>query len=163
MPPINKYECNKCGYSFPTGWGGHMYVLDENYERIVCMHPVEHFTVAQVLGDGASKELIKSKTGYNSYCVCLDCLDLFVLDLGDDEKAESWRYYYKMTIQRDERICPNCESRHVKTVLEMIGETCPKCKSACEIFSRVVGYLRPVNQWNKGKQEEFDKRKTLKI
>lgn len=30
----------------------------------------------------------------------------------------------------------------------------------CEIYSRVVGYYRPVNHWNKGKQEEFRNRKT---
>lgn len=29
----------------------------------------------------------------------------------------------------------------------------------CEIFSRVVGYIRPVNQWNEGKQEEFKQRR----
>ena len=28
----------------------------------------------------------------------------------------------------------------------------------CEIYSRVVGYLRPVNQWNDGKRAEFDLR-----
>lgn len=28
-------------------------------------------------------------------------------------------------------------------------------RTRCEIYSRVVGYLRPVNQWNDGKQEEF--------
>jgi ribonucleoside-triphosphate reductase len=32
----------------------------------------------------------------------------------------------------------------------------------CEVFSRSVGYLRPVSQWNKGKQEEFKERKTFK-
>ena len=32
-----------------------------------------------------------------------------------------------------------------------------------EIYSRVVGYLRPVNQWNKGKQREFANRKTFKV
>lgn len=31
----------------------------------------------------------------------------------------------------------------------------------CEVYSRVVGYMRPVNQWNKGKQEEFKQRKTF--
>lgn len=29
----------------------------------------------------------------------------------------------------------------------------------CEVYSRVVGYLRPVAQWNDGKQEEFKDRK----
>ena len=31
----------------------------------------------------------------------------------------------------------------------------------CEVFSRVVGYIRPVTQWNEGKQEEFRQRKTF--
>ena len=30
----------------------------------------------------------------------------------------------------------------------------------CEVYSRVVGYLRPVQGWNKGKKEEFAMRKT---
>ncbi|PID28805.1 MAG: ribonucleoside triphosphate reductase [Candidatus Cloacimonadota bacterium] len=42
-------------------------------------------------------------------------------------------------------------------------ETCPECESDCEIYSRVVGYLRPVSQWNEGKKSEFDLRKTFKI
>lgn len=29
----------------------------------------------------------------------------------------------------------------------------------CEVYSRVVGYLRPIQQWNKGKKEEFEMRK----
>lgn len=32
-----------------------------------------------------------------------------------------------------------------------------------EVYSRVVGYFRPVNQWNKGKQEEFKERKEYKL
>jgi anaerobic ribonucleoside-triphosphate reductase len=30
-----------------------------------------------------------------------------------------------------------------------------------EIYSRVVGYYRPVQNWNKGKVEEFSRRKTI--
>lgn len=33
----------------------------------------------------------------------------------------------------------------------------------CEVYSRVVGYLRPVQQWNDGKQAEFDNRKMFKV
>lgn len=33
----------------------------------------------------------------------------------------------------------------------------------CEVYSRVCGYLRPVQNWNKGKQEEFGLRKTMTI
>lgn len=32
---------------------------------------------------------------------------------------------------------------------------CPSCSSSCEVYSRIVGYLRPVGAWNAGKQEEF--------
>jgi ribonucleoside-triphosphate reductase len=32
-------------------------------------------------------------------------------------------------------------------------------RQPCEIYSRVVGYLRPVSQWNDGKQAEFAERK----
>lgn len=28
-------------------------------------------------------------------------------------------------------------------------------KVPCEIYSRVVGYFRPISQWNKGKRQEF--------
>ncbi|MEM2104740.1 MAG: ribonucleoside triphosphate reductase [Candidatus Bathyarchaeia archaeon] len=38
---------------------------------------------------------------------------------------------------------------------------CPKCGVTCEVYSRVVGYLRPVDQWNDGKQAEFTIRKTF--
>ena len=43
--------------------------------------------------------------------------------------------------------------------------TCPKCvvPTKCEVYSRVVGYLRPVQQWNKGKAREFEERKVFNI
>ncbi|TET83780.1 MAG: ribonucleoside triphosphate reductase [Candidatus Nealsonbacteria bacterium] len=42
---------------------------------------------------------------------------------------------------------------------------CPKCtiKQPCEVYSRIVGYLRPVSQWNIGKKEEFKQRKEFKM
>ena len=33
----------------------------------------------------------------------------------------------------------------------------------CEVYSRVVGYLRPVQNWNKGKKDEFAMRKTFNV
>ena len=41
-------------------------------------------------------------------------------------------------------------------------EKCSICNEETEIYSRVVGYLRPVKQWNNGKQAEFNSRKTFK-
>lgn len=42
----------------------------------------------------------------------------------------------------------------------IVGEhpECPNCGEATEVYSRVVGFLRPVSQWNKGKQAEFEMR-----
>jgi len=52
-------------------------------------------------------------------------------------------------------ICPN----HGYTSGE--HKQCPVCSETCEVYSRVVGYLRPVDQWNDGKQAEFAMRKTF--
>jgi ribonucleoside-triphosphate reductase len=41
--------------------------------------------------------------------------------------------------------------------------TCQKCGNECEVYSRVVGYIRPVEQWNKGKQAEFHDRLEFKV
>ena len=51
-------------------------------------------------------------------------------------------------------VCPQCgylSGEHHK---------CPTCESGSEVYSRVVGYLRPVQQWNEGKRTEFCDRKT---
>ena len=36
-----------------------------------------------------------------------------------------------------------------------------KCGKQCEVYSRVVGYHRPVNNWNIGKKEEWKERVTF--
>jgi ribonucleoside-triphosphate reductase len=36
---------------------------------------------------------------------------------------------------------------------------CPTCDAECEVWSRIVGYFRPVSQWNHGKKSEFVERK----
>jgi ribonucleoside-triphosphate reductase len=40
---------------------------------------------------------------------------------------------------------------------------CPSCNAKSEVFSRVVGYIRPVQDWNEGKQAEFKHRLEFKI
>ncbi len=40
-------------------------------------------------------------------------------------------------------------------------QKCPLCGKTCEVYSRSVGYLRPVSQWNEGKESEFRQRKTF--
>lgn len=41
--------------------------------------------------------------------------------------------------------------------------SCPNCGQTTEIYSRVVGYMRPVQQWNEGKRAEFAQRKHYTI
>ncbi len=47
----------------------------------------------------------------------------------------------------------------------LIGEqyVCPKCGSRTEVYSRITGYYRPIQNWNDGKSEEFINRKTYNI
>ncbi|MBW1693081.1 MAG: ribonucleoside triphosphate reductase [Deltaproteobacteria bacterium] len=42
-------------------------------------------------------------------------------------------------------------------------ERCSVCNQKTEVYSRIVGYLRPVKQWNNGKQSEFSMRKTFNL
>ena len=53
-------------------------------------------------------------------------------------------------------ICPNHNY--------LVGEQkqCPDCGETCEVYSRVVGYLRPISQWNVGKKSEFAARKMVR-
>lgn len=39
--------------------------------------------------------------------------------------------------------------------------SCPTCGRPTEVYSRIVGYFRPVKQWNQGKRQEFEERKTF--
>jgi len=104
--------------------------------RVRCPHPCESDYAMEILGRVSPDEYI-SRTGFNSYVVCLDCLHQFEADFRD-EKVNEWRLWYGRPSfkeafrgkpeMKDERKCPKCGSRNVKTVFEMIGEKCPKCK-----------------------------------
>jgi len=65
--------------------------------------------------------------------------------------AESYHLPY-FTITPTFSICP----KHGYLTGEV--QTCPSCSSTCEVWSRVVGYFRPVDQWNKGKKSEYKER-----
>lgn len=70
--------------------------------------------------------------------------------------AENYRLPY-FTITPTFSICPQ------DGYLSGEHETCPECGAITEVYSRVVGYIRPVRQWNKGKRSEFKDRKTFVI
>lgn len=40
---------------------------------------------------------------------------------------------------------------------------CPTCNQETEVYSRIVGYYRPISRWNKGKKSEYAERKEYKI
>lgn len=61
----------------------------------------------------------------------------------------------KMTAQ-ERQVVENKISELKKELNEVHG-------SKCEVYSRVVGYLRPVQNWNKGKKEEFSLRKNMHV
>jgi len=131
MPPINEYKCNKCGFTLEEGWGYCFYVEDDKHKRIDCYHPGERSYVEKVLGEHPSLELVRERTGFNSFCVCLDCLHQFKADLGEEEWSP-YEPYLRQHLPRpkrekDKRECPKCHSKNVKTELEMVGQTCPKC------------------------------------
>ena len=70
--------------------------------------------------------------------------------------TENFRMPY-FTLSPTFSVCPS------HGYLSGYHEQCPECQSQAEVYSRVVGYLRPVHQWNNGKQCEFDKRKTFAV
>lgn len=70
--------------------------------------------------------------------------------------CENYRLPY-FTFSPTFSVCPN----HGYVAGEHF--TCPECGEKSEVYSRVVGYISPVNQWNEGKAEEYKVRKTFSI
>lgn len=143
MPKINQYICQRCGFTLQAGqgWGYCLYAEDAGGKRIDCYHPGEKRYVEEVLGSRLTLDIIRERTGFESFCICLDCLDEFRLDLGvnlgvnvgDPFYWSPYEPYFSESYPRpkngrDKRVCPSCQSRNVKAVLELVGETCPKCK-----------------------------------
>lgn len=42
-------------------------------------------------------------------------------------------------------------------------EDLEKKRTKCQVYSRVVGYIRPITSWNLGKQEEYKDRVLFKV
>ncbi len=56
------------------------------------------------------------------------------------------------------------DKEEIKKQIKHLKEEQAHCHGTpCEVYSRVVGYLRPVQNWNKGKKEEFAMRKNMKL
>jgi ribonucleoside-triphosphate reductase len=48
-------------------------------------------------------------------------------------------------------------------IVIMEGKMDDSKRTKCERYARIVGYLRPLSQWNEGKAEEWKDRKMFKI
>jgi hypothetical protein len=44
-----------------------------------------------------------------------------------------------------------------------VTEADTEVRIPCEVYSRIVGYLRPVQNWHQGKQQEFRERKAFQV
>lgn len=87
---------------------------------------------------------------------CHDCQQesQVLATITDDGIAISGGAVYKPFA--DETFYIKCESCYKKD--NILRDYQP-----CDIYSRVVGYMRPVGAWNEAKQQEFHKRKNFKL
>ena len=47
-------------------------------------------------------------------------------------------------------VCKKCGAEEV--------DVCPECEEPVAVYSRIVGYMRPISTWNPGKVQEFNDR-----
>ena len=98
--------------------------------------------ILSLMGDDSEIEL-KGK--------CHDCgepVSIIVTRIAEKEIVSSGPFWHKEGIGNFAK-CLDCFEKD-----DVLRNYQP-----CEIFSRVCGYLRPVKQWNVGKQQEFKERK----
>jgi hypothetical protein len=90
-------------------------------------------------------------------CVCIDCGKEFILNaerVEDEEGNQSLDLTGGVVGKRDHQYLCKCDECFEKD--NNFG-------SECEVYSRVVGYIRPVKLMNDAKREEFSMRKTYKL
>jgi len=69
--------------------------------------------------------------------------------LNDESKLRCPKCNHVWTDSKNPAVCPKC------------GHTF--CGRRTEVYSRIVGYYRPVKNWHRGKREEVIQRKEFKI
>ena len=135
-----------------------MYISDLNGKRVKCFHPCEGDTIWEVirpelnwlqkkvtdspfglfefinikqklnllqklLGFKDIPKLTNERTGILTNVICFDCCNRFNIDMD-----------------RDNLVCPSCQSQNVKSASKIDNEECPKCHSGVlqEYISRII-------------------------
>ncbi|MFC1490632.1 hypothetical protein ACFL6K_05425 [Candidatus Latescibacterota bacterium] len=163
MPPINNYKRNSCDYTLPSGWGGYMYAVDDNGERMRCGHPFERFSAVDIIGIDKFNKIYRDQ--FNVYAAHLpediaqSILSSWVpLTLRDIIWIMEERHYlYKGSAlvklfndYRDERtggirncVCYDC-TEQFDIDIERDEKTCPKCGSShIKTVRELVGMTCP--------------------
>jgi hypothetical protein len=70
---------------------------------------------------------------------------------------------YQLRLLRDKIKPSERLYKKINQLKKIIMTAQPKKRQPCQIYSRVVGYLSPIDRWNSGKKEEFKDRKEYKI
>lgn len=108
-------------------------------KELYAVTQVNSIQCGEVLGENDYDPIHKDykyrlRTGFNSHCICLNCLNQFDLDL-----------------KKDERQCPKCNPNEVYSELEMVGRECPKCHNG---LSKRIGLWPYHEMWEGGVWEE---------
>ena len=83
---------------------------------------------------------------------CHDCQKQ--IEVNEEEIIDGKRLVYDNDGEKKEIFkCKNCFEKDQSL----------KNYQPCEVYSRVVGYLRPVQQWNEGKQKEYADREEYQV
>ena len=131
MGIIRSIKCSTCGFTLiagsagvapylkkPKGFFRRLFGLGE--KKVLLQDP----PTGNLSKDFRNKELpdlIKEKrVGHYAAYLCLSCLKIFDIDSSAEKK------------------CKHCKSTSVKSVFEMVGEKCPKCKTG-SIESKICG------------------------
>lgn len=86
--------------------------------------------------------------------MCHECDQPIEIDITPE--TEGWKIEGGAVYEVGEDYYLKCDGCYEKEKMLRNYQT-------CEVYSRVVGYLRPVAQWNPGKKSEFKNRKAFKI
>jgi len=141
-------------------------IIFANQKRVVSEHAEPFYTNSSQLPVDFAGDLFEALEHQETLQSLYTGGTVFHIFLG--ERLHSWKSAAELikkvswssrlpyfTLTPTFSICPN----HGYTSGE--HKTCPVCGATSEVYSRVVGYLRPVDQWNDGKQAEFAMRKTF--